>query len=655
MKFNLDKIVNIKTKKDLIDFNHDKDKPIFYNNFLFHYLIILDKLDLLKLDEHPIYKLNEDGLDGFMLAAKYDNISILKYLLKKYPDYAQNHNKEGLHFINFFKNPNKLISIMKEFPKIDWYYLFKFKNESSIDFFSFFISMLEFENLNWFLSQYKNFTTIYVLKAIVLNETITDVQKKKIFDKFSNEEINSKDYENIGLILTLINLEDYNLIEYFLTKKIDLEYILKPITHFITPIYFILSKLSLGNNAKLEKILELIWEWIDIDLNFIDKNGDTYTTFVLTLSNKNTSSIYKKIIMWILKNSPHSNWNKVNVNKENSLFYLINKPFKEYSPLIKNIKLDTKLKNRNNKDIFDILNENYEASKNKDFLKWKELLEKSKPSITEENINIDLEVHKYQHFTKFTATMIDIIIYFIHLSKKYKNLYIPKIYGNNSDRKDFPFIVNYDDNLKILDINPKLNVLINDIRREKSYDYALLFLSLTLENDLKHASILLYDFNNLTLERFETYGNDGIDNKMDDYIEEELTWNTGFKYLRPNDYLPKPSYQALSYEGNESLKAGDFGGFCLGWCIWYVEHRLKNPKIEPKILNQKTLEKLLRLDDTLTEFIRNYSNKLFDCKLKIVKNICPNNECINEKNISNLYMTKEDEDKIINFAKDFFS
>jgi len=66
------------------------------------------------------------------------------------------------------------------------------------------------------------------------------------------------------------------------------------------------------------------------------------------------------------------------------------------------------------------------------------------------------------------------------------------------------------------------------------------------------------------------------------------------------------------------------------------------------------LEKLLRLDDTLTEFIRNYSNKLFDCKLKIVKNICPNNECINEKNISNLYMTKEDEDKIITFAKEFF-
>ena len=53
-------------------------------------------------------------------------------------------------------------------------------------------------------------------------------------------------------------------------------------------------------------------------------------------------------------------------------------------------------------------------SKNKDFLKWKELLEKSKPSIPEEKINIDLEVYKYQHYTKFTATMIDIVIYFIY-------------------------------------------------------------------------------------------------------------------------------------------------------------------------------------------------------------------------------------------------
>ena len=657
MKFNLDKIVNIKTKKDLDVYN--PDKPLFYDNYLFHYLIILDKLELLKLQKHPIYKLNEDGLDGFMLAAKYDNIPILKYLLNEYTEYAQNHNKEGFNFINYFKNPSKIISIMKQFNKIDWYYLFKFKNEKNIDFFCYFISILDYDDLKWFLELKMNFSVFYVIKSIIINNVIKEKQKKDLLDNFSDEEINLKDIENIGLLITVINLEDVTVVEYLLKRKIDVEYILKPITHFITPFYYIYSKLSQGNDKTLEKILELLWEKLKskLDFNFVNKNSESYVSAILTLRSKNTSAIYKKVTEFIMKSSPDDCWNKINVDKENSLFYLINKPFDLYSPYVKNRKLDIHLKNRKNESIFDIIDKAIVSLKEPtiidNYTKWKNLLEKSKV-YTPPELNIELEINKYQHYTKFTATMIDIIIYFIHLDKKYKNLFIPRILDFNANRKDFPFVVTYDENLNILDIHPKINALINDVRREKSHDFALLFLSLSLEDDLKHANILLYDFNNLTIERFEPYGDDGVDILLDDLLEEELTWNTGFKYLRPKDFLNKPSYQSLSYEGNESLKAGDFGGFCLGWCIWYVEHRLRNSKTPPKILNQKTLQKLLRLDDTLTEFIRNFSNKLFDCKLKIVKKICPNNECIPEKNISNLYLNKEDESKIITYAEEYF-
>jgi len=182
-----------------------------------------------------------------------------------------------------------------------------------------------------------------------------------------------------------------------------------------------------------------------------------------------------------------------------------------------------------------------------------------------------------------------------------------------------------------------------------------LFLGQTLDNDLKHANILLYDFKNLTIERFEPYGDDGIESEIDDILEEELTWNTGLKYLKPKDYLPRPGYQLLSNENNiYNQKVGDFGGFCLGWCIWYVEHRIKNDKIDTVTLNKKTLEKMLRLDDSLNEFIRNYSNKLFDEKYKILKKICPDNNCIKEKEISNLVLSSEEQDKIFNFADKFF-
>ena len=54
MKLHLDKIINIKTKMDLSKF--DINKPIFYDNYLFHYLIILNKLDILKMEKFPVYK-----------------------------------------------------------------------------------------------------------------------------------------------------------------------------------------------------------------------------------------------------------------------------------------------------------------------------------------------------------------------------------------------------------------------------------------------------------------------------------------------------------------------------------------------------------------------------------------------------------------------
>jgi hypothetical protein len=103
MKLHLDKIINIKNKNDLSEYQINK--PIFYNNYLFHYLVILDKLNILKLEKFPVYKFNEDNLDAFMLAAKYDNMTILKYLLREYPEYAQNHNSQNQGFINYLQNP----------------------------------------------------------------------------------------------------------------------------------------------------------------------------------------------------------------------------------------------------------------------------------------------------------------------------------------------------------------------------------------------------------------------------------------------------------------------------------------------------------------------------------------------------------------------
>lgn len=635
MKFNLEKIIKIETRKELN--NYDLNKPIFYQNYLFHYLIILNKLDILKMEEFPVFKINEDGLDGFMLAAKYDNFPILKYLLKKYPQYAQNHNNEGLHFINFISNPSKLISIMKEYESIDWYYLFKFKKEKDIDYYSYFVSVLNYNDLKWFVEKYNKFPKYYILKGILRNEKLSNNEKINIFDKFSNKEINEKGVENYGLIYDLIELQDAEMTKYLVNKNLDLDYIIRPSTHFITPFNIIYTRINLYFSKNLEKILEFTWDKFKevIDLNHVTKYGVSYLESVLSIDNQNDIKIIEKINDYILKNSPDSIWNRIYF-KKNNLFYIINKPFKTYHKYLDNRELDVTVKNYENKTVLDLANP-----------EWKEYLMKAKKY--KPNINIDLEVHKYQHHTQFTSTLLDIMIYFIYLDKKYKNLYIPKIFEPEYEKRDFPWLILYSESDNALITHPKLNFLINSVRREKSHDIGIVFLSLTIGKDLKHANILIYDFNRLTIERFEPYGDDGIDDVLDNYLDEELTWNTGFKYLRPKDFMTKPGYQLISDEGYSSLKPGDFGGFCLGWCIWYLEHRLRNLKVDPKLLNQKTIEKLLKLDDSFTEYIRNYSNKLFEMKKSIGKKIN-----LTEKNLSNIHHSKDDENKIIQFAESYF-
>jgi hypothetical protein len=389
------------------------------------------------------------------------------------------------------------------------------------------------------------------------------------------------------------------------------------------------------NNSNLVKIAKIIWNKIKLDFSFVSKEGIDYLGLALTISNDEKVPLLDEINEYILKNSTEYSWNRVNQEKMTNLFLLIKKPFEKYHKYVQHKKLDITIKDKDSNTILEYADP-----------KWKEFLlksEKYKP-----DLKLHLEENKYQHYTKFTATLIDIIIYFIHFDKKYKNLYIPKI--NKGDSTNFPWFINFNSEQNILDIHPNLNFLINNVRRDKSHDYSIVFLSLTLEDNLKHANILLYDFKNLTVERFEPYGDNGIDEIIDEYLEEELTWNTGLKYLRPKDFLTKPGYQLISNESSENLKAGDFGGFCLGWCLWYIEHRMKNHNIDPKSLNKKTIEKMLHLQDSLTEYIRNYSNKLFDYKFKIIKNIS-----IPERNISNLYLSLEDENKIIDYAEKYFT
>jgi len=375
--------------------------------------------------------------------------------------------------------------------------------------------------------------------------------------------------------------------------------------------------------------------------------GDTLAHFILEkrlIDNIGDYKLEKKILLSCNK------WNIQNTEKETPLHLIVQLDFKKYNGVLKNKNLNVNIKNDFGETCLDVCDKKWKTYLNK-FPKYK--LEKS---------NIKLSKFKYSHGNLFQAKFTDCAIYAHHLDKKYPELLIPKYIkttiGNKTcdmcldvpdtflnDYLNFPWLViwNRHDNYWI---HPYLNEIINSTRRERKYDYAVLFLSIKLKSGGLHASLILYDFKRNTIERFDPYGNTMlIDDNIDDIFEEELTWNTGLTYLKPKDFQPVSGFQTISNENNVyNQKLGDFGGYCLAWTCWYLEHRLINTKIDPKTLISKTIKKMINSKINFNEYIRNYANELNNNRIKILKKIgIPN------KKISNEVLETNYQDKIKDF------
>ena len=179
--------------------------------------------------------------------------------------------------------------------------------------------------------------------------------------------------------------------------------------------------------------------------------------------------------------------------------------------------------------------------------------------------------------------------------------------------------------------------------------FSVVFLSLTYD-DILHANLLIYDLKKKQIERFEPYGKSN-DYFIDDILEEELTWNTGFKYIKTSNYIPYTGFQTLSNENNiNNLKTGDIGGFCLAWCLWYIESKLINPTVPSNILINKLIKKLNNIDINFNEYIRIYSNTINKIRIKYLLKIG-----IDKNDISNIYLSNDNYNKIIQFLLDIYN
>ena len=621
MKIDFKEIINIKNKDDLKKF--DIDKPLFFNNYLFHYLIIFNKLDILKLNKFPIYKENDEGMNGFFLAAKYDNIEILKYLIETYDDYIYNKNNKNELFINYL-NPDLIIKLIDY--KLEWKRLFSQKVSSDVTIFDLLLSECKFDDILKILKIYK--PEDCHLNALIVNDNITSNNIISILKLFNPTVYNIRDNEDINLLFSAITRNDTQLVKFLLDSGIECNYFTMVNTY--SPLMFS----YFNNNLKITKI---IWEHIKniFDYSATTKSNENIAHFLLK------NNYFDPLSLEILSNCDSYVWHQHNVNKVTPLHLLVKLNFENYHKIISNQEINLNIIGPNKKILKDFIKE-LKADN------WLQYLSTKKEY--KEISDVKIENYEYSHGNLFQSKFKDISMIILTLKNKYVNLYLPNIDDltlknlNASENITinwpdsifdfspiFPWIICYETEDKYW-IHKNLNNLINATRREKTHDFGFVYLSLTVNDVGLHANIIIYDFNKMTIERFDPYGDTVyFDKKLDEILEEELTWNTGFKYLKPSDYMPVAGFQTISDELNPlNQKSGDFGGFCLAWCTWYLEHRIKNSKIDQKDLVKKLIKKMSQMDITFMEYIRNYANKL------------------NEERVLNLMKAGIDEKKISN-------
>ena len=665
MKIDFKKIINIKNKQDLKDF--PVDKPIFQSNYLFHYLITVGNLEGLKLQKFPVYLENYDGLNCFHLAAKESQIDILCYLIDTYPEYIYNRNDQRDTFVGYlqFEYFNELI---KKYPKLDWeeFLIRGTKSESFV--LKTILSNLDLKNITEFMKLYKISpkNKDQYLFQILNNANLKSAEKIKLLDLFSDQELNEKNELGGGLLLAAIDIDDENLINYLIKRNIDIDY--NTFIHTDSPLIFSLSSDILNNEFKYSKII--INKLSKVNQSFCKTNNKyldnpLHTLFYIRM-NRNSQIISAdkmKNINYspdfeILKNSSSENWNQLNIEKITPFHLIMNLDYDVYSKFFE--KTNIQISKAVLEDVKKINNLNNISTK------WFKLFDKLE-EYTEPDDKIILSNDEYSHYTVFQAKFKDVGIFSIYLSETYSDLLIPNLvsyqinnitfddtfpFSDNIVEKEpvFPWIISYYNENEYY-IHPYLNNIINSTRRNGNKRFAAVFISLIYDKML-HANVLIYDLKNMTVERFEPYGNTmGIDGGIDDVLEEELTWNTGLKYIKPDNYLPVAGFQTVSDENNSiNKKAGDFGGFCLAWSLWYLETKLKNPDVASKILVDKVINKISKLDIKFSEYIRNYSNKINTKRVEYLKLIG-----IDSKKISDSHLTVDTNLKLANYLVNKFS
>jgi len=628
MKFNFRNMVKIKSKSDLYKKGkiiYDIDKPLHSQTYLHHILINLHKIKYTDDIKLPIYLVNSDDMDGIMLASSNQDLDTLKYLLIKYKDYIYNKNSSGNCWVHLLEIEGlEKLYFDKSLKFIEWIRLLNLENNDKVTTIDYIFSSSRKKFINNLLKKHflknpnspnmahmfslfnnYNFSTneiILILKELILNK----IEFKRVI--------------NIGLpchysLLLRESKEILNILYRYIESSNEGTYGYIPNTKGSHSLFYIYNK-HLDDKYvvyffnKFEKYLNLSEETLFNDNILIALLG--YETQENYKINKINDKLFKIL---------HSNkmLHTINDSYQTILHYLVMLPFKEYSKYHKFLdfhKLNVRDKDGNIP--IDYTNEK----------KWINKLKKVKEFRPKEDKKINIIESEKAHSTVFKAYIEDIGLYFYFLKTKYPRLYIPnpKIKtllkdlaydGSNfpapymENNHEFAWVVIYQ-NDDTYYIHPYISLLLKGAIESGKYDYSCLLVSIKNMYGGLHATPLFINHITKQVIRWDSFGLSDDASEIDTIIKTTIADKIGFDYVPLYELQNIVGIQEKSKE-NESnnMKRGDFGGFCVAWTIWFIEHNIINNKITPKKLVKK-LEKLIFQKDSPVNYIRNYSNYLFE-------------------------------------------
>jgi len=265
----------------------------------------------------------------------------------------------------------------------------------------------------------------------------------------------------------------------------------------------------------------------------------------------------------------------------------------------------------------------------------------------EEGIKLDI--------CTFTGTLLDILIGLIFIMKKHNNtcsIINKNITNNNKICNYYKSINKYNEfcnfiQFEIVWVNNKLLLIDNFINifndcLSKNNKFIIIPLGIEMDNG-SHANYLIYDIKINEVERFEPHGGTmpiGFNynaTELDISIQELfIEINPNIKYIRPEDYISKISFQIMDSLENKNQRIGDPGGFCALWCIWYVDNRITYDIYDRKKLIKYLLSGVKSQNISYKNMIRNYSRNIITIRDELLKSANIDiNDWINENYTNN--------------------